>query len=60
MKFMVDEMPDSDECPFSNYKWDHERWVYFCSLTNAECNLYEKEGECYGLKEMKGPDHEKL
>ena len=42
MKFMVDEMPDSDECPFSNYKWDHERWVYFCSLTNAECNLHEK------------------
>lgn len=55
MKFMVDEMPfDYSNCPFCKEKWD-EKWIYTCSLTYWDCNLYEKEGECYGLK-VKGAD----
>lgn len=57
MKFLVDEMPCfGDECPLCKEEWSDERWMHTCSLTNQECNLHEKEGECYGLKEMKGAD----
>lgn len=54
MRFIVDEMPfDYIYCPFCKEEWN-EKQIHTCSLTDWDCNLYEKEGECDGLKKMKG------
>lgn len=59
MRFIVDEMPNfMDECPFSKAMWDDTSWIYKCSLTSEKCNLYEEQGVCHGLKELKGADDE--
>ena len=58
MKFIVDEMPfDYMYCPFCKEEWD-EKWTHTCSLSDWDCDLYEKEGECSGLKKIKGADDE--
>lgn len=51
MRLLVDEMPNlGEDCPFNKIEWDNDMWVEYCSLNKRECNLHEKEGECYGLK----------
>ena len=58
MKFIVDEMPfDYYDCPFCKEDWS-AKWIYTCSLSDWDCDLHEKEGECYGLKRIKGAANE--
>ena len=59
MKFLVDEMPGYDECPFNKEAWTDVGWSELCTLVNKRCNLYEGYShECYGLKWKEANDEQ--
>ena len=59
MKFFVDEMPlFTEDCPFNQHIWFEidGKWRDYCSLCDSPCDLYERPGECFGLKVIKTQD----